>query len=192
MPSEAKAFGYKWVDENKRGAYRSRFTCADLKARYSKADLSEEVGISSPTPHAESWTLLDIKCLKKGYDQVSADVSCAFLIGLDPGDGKGGKVRVKIPHEYVAHVLEWIKSLPAAERREWKEVDIVRDAMLELRGDLCGRRPAGATFKNRFDEIMLEELEQHGHAFQRGKVDACVFTCPISDVTVIHLSLIHI
>ena len=139
MPSGAKSFGYKWVDENKQSVCRSRFTCTDLKARYSKANLSEEVGISSPTPHAESWTLLDIKCLKKGYNQVSADMSCAFLIGLDPGDDKGGKVHVKIPPEYVAYVRGWIKALPAAERREWKDVDIVRDAMLELRGDLYGR-----------------------------------------------------
>ena len=50
----AKSFGYKWVDENKRGVYRSRFTCADLRARCSKADLAEEVGVSAPTPHAES------------------------------------------------------------------------------------------------------------------------------------------
>ena len=32
---------------------------------------------------------------------------------------------------------------------------------------------------------MLEELKQQGYAFQKGKIDACVFTCPISDVTVI-------
>ena len=58
--------------------------------------------------------------------------------------------------------------------------------MLELHGNLYGRRSAGATFKNRFDEIMLEELKRHGYAFQKGKVDACVFTCPVSDVTIIH------
>ena len=34
MSRKSKQFHYKWVDEIKRGAYRSRFTCADIKRKY--------------------------------------------------------------------------------------------------------------------------------------------------------------
>ena len=40
MPRKAKLFNFKWVDEIKRGVYRSRFTCADIKRKYSKEELA--------------------------------------------------------------------------------------------------------------------------------------------------------
>ena len=38
IPRKCKLFNFKWVNEIKRGAYRSRFTCADIKKRYSKEE----------------------------------------------------------------------------------------------------------------------------------------------------------
>ena len=50
-----------FVDKCRDGVYSSRFTCRDLKVKYSKQELEEETNISAPTPFPESWQLLDIK-----------------------------------------------------------------------------------------------------------------------------------
>ena len=67
MPRKSKLFNYKWVDEIKRGVYRSRFTCADVKKKYSKQELEEETNTFAPTPYEESHILLELKCLKNGW-----------------------------------------------------------------------------------------------------------------------------
>ena len=46
VPAGSKIFRHKWVDELRRGEYRSRYTCADLKVRYSKEELAAETRIS--------------------------------------------------------------------------------------------------------------------------------------------------
>jgi hypothetical protein len=42
IPHGSKIFCSKWVDRKSKGQYKSRCTCADIKARYSKQELEKE------------------------------------------------------------------------------------------------------------------------------------------------------
>ena len=46
VPYGSQIFHHKWVDKNKGGVYKSRFTCADIKARYT-AQQEEEMNVFS-------------------------------------------------------------------------------------------------------------------------------------------------
>ena len=62
--------------------YKSRFTCADLEAKYTAAD-EEEMNVFVPTPSLESHALLEIYALANGFHTRSLDIVAAFLIGAD-------------------------------------------------------------------------------------------------------------
>jgi hypothetical protein len=99
----AKTFHYKCVDEVKRGRRCSRFTCADLKRRYSTEELQSEVNTFSPTPYEESYALLEIKAFKRGWNMRSGDIRRAFLVGLNAGDAEGNPVHVRTFPEHYEH-----------------------------------------------------------------------------------------
>ena len=62
LPRKSRVFHYKWVDEIKRGMYRSRFTCADVKSRYSREELADETNTFALTPYEKSHVLFELKC----------------------------------------------------------------------------------------------------------------------------------
>ena len=80
-------FGHKWVDKNSRGKYKSRFTCADVKARYTK-EQEAEMNVFVPTPTAESDAFLEVYALLNGYMTRSLDIVAAFLIKRTVGPAK--------------------------------------------------------------------------------------------------------
>ena len=108
MPRKAKFFNFKWVDEIKRGVYRSRFTCADIKKKCSKEELAEETNTFAPTPYEESHILLELKCFRNGWHSRSGDVRCAYLLGADSGDSNGQPVFMRMPPEYLPHFYAWL------------------------------------------------------------------------------------
>ena len=59
VPRGAQVFGHKWVNKNSRGRYKSRFICADVKARYTK-EQEAEMNVFVPTPTAESHAVLEV------------------------------------------------------------------------------------------------------------------------------------
>ena len=79
VPRRCQVSNFKWVDEIKRGAYRSRSSCADLKKRY-----AEETNTFAPIPYEESHILLELKCLRNRWHTRSGDIRCAYLLGADP------------------------------------------------------------------------------------------------------------
>ena len=112
LPRKSKVFHYKWVDEIKRGVYRSRFTCADVKSRYSREEVADETNTFAPTPYEESHVLFELKCLVKGWNSRSADVRCAYLLGKDSGDSAGNPVNMRVPPEYQQHFNAWLTQQP--------------------------------------------------------------------------------
>ena len=135
MPRKAKLFNYKWVDEVKRGVYRSRFTCADIKKKYSKQELEEETNTFAPTPYEESHILLELKCLQNGWHTRSGDVRCAYLLGTDSGDSNGKPVFRRVPPEYIPHFHFWLSDQDHETQAQFKSVDLQRDVVLELVGN---------------------------------------------------------
>ena len=185
VPKGSKIFGHKWVDEKKRGVYRSRFTCADIKRRYSKEELLAEVNTFCPTPYEESHTLLEIKALKNGWPLRSGDIRCAFLLGRDSGDSSGEAVFIRPSPEYMPYFESWLLKQDKWTKDTFKGVG-VKDLALKLTGNLYGRRPAGCTFRDEFEKVVVGDLCSHGYEFKRGKRDATVYTCARTDATVIH------
>ena len=107
VPRGAQVFGHKWVDKNSRGKYRSRFTCADVKARYTK-EQEAEMNVFVPTPTAESHAFLEVYALLNGYMTRSLDIVAAFLIGEDRGASEGNWVYVRAPVEWYELFQEWL------------------------------------------------------------------------------------
>ena len=57
-------FHHKCVDKCSKGPYKSRFTCADVKARYS-AEQEADLDVFVPTPTPESHSLLEVYALQR-------------------------------------------------------------------------------------------------------------------------------
>ena len=173
IPHKCKLFNFKWVDEITRGAYRSRFTCADIKKRYSKEELAEEINTFAPTPYEESHVLLELKCLQNGWHSRSGDVRCAYLLGTDPGDSNGN------PPEYVQHFHAWLAAHDACglvqTRRPAARWQFVRQKA-------CGRQLSSRVRESR----RADKLVSHGYHFVRGKRDPTVYTCSTTDATLLH------
>ena len=79
------------MDKCSKGMYKSRFTCADVKARYS-AEQEAELDVFVPTPTPESHSLLEVYALQKEWCTPSVDIVAAFLIGRDRGASEGKPV----------------------------------------------------------------------------------------------------
>ncbi|CAE7691018.1 unnamed protein product [Symbiodinium sp. CCMP2456] len=165
MPRKAKLFNFKWVDEIKRGVYRSRFTCADIKKKYSKEELAEETNTFAPTPYEESHILLELKCLVNGWHSRSGDVRRAYLFGTDSGDSSGQPVFMRMPPEYLPHFYAWLD----AQDSETKAL-----------------RPAGSNYRKEFEDVVTNGLVSKGYQFIRGTRDPTVYTCCKTDATLLH------
>ena len=186
LPRKSKVFHYKWVDEIKRGVYRSRFTCADVKSRYSREELADETNTFAPTPYEESHVLFELKCLVKGWNSCSADVRCAYLLGKDSGDSAGNPVNMRAPPEYQQHFNAWLTQQPPHIQRKFVGVDLYKDVVLQLVGNLYGRRPAGSNYRKEFEEVVTQKLATKGYQFKRGKRDPTVYTCSKTGATILH------
>lgn len=186
LPRQSKLFHFKWVDEIKRGAYRSRFTCADMKRKYTREELAEETNTFAPTPYEESHVLLELKCLQNGWNTRSADVRCAYLLGRDSGDSAGNPVHIRVPPEYQPYFQAWLRQQPPEVQSKFDGVDLFKDVVLELVGNLYGRRPAGNNYRKEFEHVVTEKMATKGYQFQRGKRDPTVYTCARTGATILH------
>ena len=63
--------------------HKSRLTCADVKARYSKEE-DEGLDVFVPAPTPESHSLLEVYALQTRFYTIAA-----FLIGKDRGATEG-------------------------------------------------------------------------------------------------------
>ena len=168
IPRGAQVFHHKWVDKCSKGTYKSRFTCADVKARYS-AEQEADLDVFVPTPTPESHSLLEVYALQNKWCTRSLDIVAAFLIGRDRGASEGKPVYVRAPVEWHDLFEEWLSTLPAGEKAKYK--DCFKEMCFRLDGNLYGRRTAGSVYRN--------EL-------QRGVKDPCVFRCLKTGVILVH------
>ena len=70
------------MDKQRDGIYKSRFTCADIKRKYSPEE-EAKMRVFVPTPTPESHALLEVSALRSGHAMRTLDIVAAFLIGLD-------------------------------------------------------------------------------------------------------------
>ncbi|CAE8742493.1 unnamed protein product, partial [Polarella glacialis] len=185
LPYGSKLFPNKWVDKNSKGRYRSRLTCADLKSRYSKQELLEEISTHCPTPYPESHALLELRMLLEGWSSRSADVISAFLIGKDAGDSDGNPVYMRPPKEWMPVFKTWLSSQPKEVQQKYAGAEL-RDICWQLVGNLHGRRTAGAVYRDELEYVMVEKLKDHGFRFTRGRRDPCVYRCATTGTTIVH------
>ena len=183
VPKGAQVFGHKWVDKSSRGVHKSRFTCADVKARYTSAQ-ENELDVFVPTPTPESHALLEIYALQQGYFTRSMDIVAAFLIGADRGATEGKPVYVRAPAEWEDIFLEWLKTLAPAGRSRYQHR--FRELLFRLDGNLYGRRTAGSVYRNELEEILIKKLNPNKFHFVRGVKDPTVFRCTKTGIILIH------
>jgi len=183
IPKGAQVFHHKWVDKCSKGTYKSRFTCADIKARYS-AEQEADLDVFVPTPTPESHSLLEVYALQKNWCTRSLDIVAAFLIGRDRGATEGKLVYVRAPVEWHDLFEEWLSTLPAGEKVKYK--DSFKEMYFRLDGNLYGRRTAGSVYRNELEAIICEKIDPQRYQFQRGVKDPCVFRCLKTGVILIH------
>ena len=183
IPRGAQIFSHKWVDKCSKGTYKSRFTCADIRARYS-ADQEAEMDVFVPTPTPEAHNLLEVYALKNGYYTRSLDIVAAFLIGQDRGAAEGKHVYMRPPVEWYDLFVAWLNTLTPEEKAFYEHA--FKDVYFRLDGNLYGRRTAGSVYRNELEEILCGRVDAKRYSFTRGEKDPCVFRRQKSGIILIH------
>ena len=109
---------------------------------------------------------------------MSGDVRCAYLLGRDSGDSAGNPVHIRMAPEYQPHFQAWLHQQSPEVQAKFEGVDLNKEVVLELVGNLYGRRPAGNNYRKEFEQVVTEKMASKGYQFQRGKRDPnCVHLC---------------
>ncbi|CAE7295435.1 unnamed protein product [Symbiodinium sp. CCMP2592] len=183
VPRGAQLFRAKWVDKCDKGRYKSRCTCADVKARYSP---EQEAGMDVfvPTPTPESHSLLEVAALhNEGWVTRSLDIVAAFLIGRDRGAAEGCPVYMHAPVEWRELFDQWVLEQPTKDQQWYR--DHFRDFVFRVDGNLYGRRTAGSVYRDELEEVLTGKLSKD-YDFQRGVKDPCVFLDRRSGLILLH------
>ncbi|CAE7772847.1 unnamed protein product [Symbiodinium sp. CCMP2592] len=183
VPRGAQLFRAKWVDKCDKGRYKSRCTCADVKARYSP---EQEAGLDVfvPTPTPESHSLLEVAALhNEGWVTRSLDIVAAFLIGKDRGAAEGRPVYMYAPVEWRELFDQWVLEQPAKDQQWYR--DHFRDFVFRVDGNLYGRRTAGSVYRDELEEVLTGKLAKD-YDFQRGVKDPRVYLDRRSGLILLH------
>ena len=182
IPAGSQIFHYKWVDKAKEGNYKSRFTCADIKRKYSEAE-EQDLRVFVPTPTPESHAVLEVSALLKGHAMRTFDIVAAFLIGQDRGAQTGEYVYMRPPPEWKPIFEEWVREHPP--NMQAAMLAAFNDYYFRLDGNLYGRRTAGSVYRDEFEEILCQRLSPE-FSFKRGVRDPCVYRCEKTQITLVH------
>ena len=187
LSKDIAVFGHKWVDKVGEGVAKSRLTCQDFKRRGQPEDKNSAESPSNfcPTPHGCSRKLLEVCSLAKGVPRVKADLTSAFLIGEDQGDKRGQPVMVRPPVEWLDDYEEWYAMQSKEMQKELEEVPKT-DIVWQVDGNLYGRQSEAAQYRDRLEEILTQKLPKDRYNFKRGKLDACVYHCDVTNTVLIH------
>ena len=109
---------------------------------------------------------------------MKADLTSAFLIARDGGDEKGQPVCMKPPREWLDHFDEWLAKQSDKVKNE------LRDGQVD--GNIYGRQPAASQYRDKLEDIIVNNLPGEGYDFVRGKLDGCVFHCRKTKVAILH------
>ncbi|CAE7226937.1 unnamed protein product [Symbiodinium sp. CCMP2592] len=171
VPRGAQLFRAKWVDKCDKGRYKSRCTCADVKARYSP---EQEAGLDVfvPTPTPESHSLLEVAALhNEGWE------------GPHRGAAEGRPVYMYAPVEWRELFDQWVLEQPAKDQQWYR--DHFRDFVFRVDGNLYGRRTAGSVYRDELEEVLTGKLAKD-YDFQRGVKDPCVYLDRRSGLILLH------
>ena len=182
LTPQDKRFNHVWVDKKSKGETKSRFTCADVKAKYTK-EQNRQLDVHVPTPLPESHALLEVLALLFDWPMMDADVVAAFLIGKDSAASVGEHVYMTPPKEW--DLQEWLADKPAELQAYFLGCE-TRDVMWRVDGNLYGRRTAGATYRHELQEILTVGLACKGFEFQIGVKDPTTYRCNKSEIRLLH------
>lgn len=187
LSKDLTMFGHRWVDKISEGVAKSRLTCQDFKHRSQTVDRDSSEAPSNfcPTPHESSKKIIEVYSLLHDMPRVKADLSSAFLIAKDQGDSRGQPVMMKPPQEWIEEYDVWLASQPAAVQEELKDVP-ASEIVWQVDGNLYGRQPAAAQYRDKLETILTEELPKDTYCFKRGKLDACVYRCQLTGTVLVH------
>ena len=93
---------------------------------------------------------------------------------------------MRMPPEYLPHFYAWLDAQDSETKALYISVDPLKDVVLELVGNLYGRRPAGSNYRKEFEEVVTNGLVSKGYQFIRGTRDPTVYTCCKTDATLLH------
>lgn len=182
VPKGSQVFHYTWVDKARAGVHKSRFTCADVKKKYTP-EMEQDMRTFVPTPCPESHALLEITALKKDHAMRTFDIVAAFLIGTDRGAQIGEYVYMRPPPEWWPIFQEWVRGYPPEEQKQMLED--FKSYLFRLDGNLYGRRTAGSVYRDEWEDILVNKLKGP-FAFRRGVKDPCVYFCEKTGIVVVH------
>ena len=91
-----------------------------------------------------------------------------------------------MPPEYQPHFQAWLHQQSPEVQAKFEGVDLNKEVVLELVGNLYGRRPAGNNYRKEFEQVVTEKMASKGYQFQRGKCDPTVYTCAKTGATILH------
>ena len=164
-----------WVDKKSNGVAKSRFTCADVKQKQTPEQRLISQGQSNfcPTPHPVSLKILEAYALLHKYPRAKTDLTSSFLIARDSGDDQGQSTCLKPPQERLNEYEVW---LAVQDQKVQPELANVRKQHIlwQVDGNIYGRQPAAAAYRQELENIPLNKLDPAKHQFQCGRIGACV------------------
>eukprot|EP00439_Symbiodinium_sp_Y106_P024923 s6017_g3.t1 len=86
------------------------------------------------------------------------ETSGVRLLGADSGDSNGQPVFMRMPPEYLPHFYAWLDAEDSETKALYISVDPLKDVVLELVGNLYGRRPAGSNYRKEFEKVVTNGL----------------------------------
>ena len=187
LPKDITVFGHRWVDKVNEGRVKSRLTCQDFKRKQTSEERHSSEGANNfcPTPHAASRKVLEVYSLKTGLPRVKVDLTSAFLIAKDSGDDRGQPVMMRPPAEWLEEFDTWLLKQPKAVQEELSKVP-KEHLVWQVDGNIYGRQPAAASYRDRLEDILLNKLPKDQYSFKRGKLDACIYKCKLTGIVLIH------
>lgn len=92
---------------------------------------------------------------------------------------------MKPPKEWLDDHEEWYYSQKPEVQAELKDVP-KEENLWQADGNIYGRQPAAAQYRDRLDEIITKEVPKEKYELERGKIDACVYKCNKTATVLLH------
>ena len=120
----------------------------------------------------------------KGVPRIKAELTSAFLIAEDQGDKHGQPCMMRPPVEWFDDYEEWFALQSKEVQKELEGVPKLA-IVWQVDGNPYGRQSAAAQYRDRLEEIVTQKLPKERYIFKRGKLDACVYHCDVTDTVLI-------
>ena len=89
------------------------------------------------------------------------------------------------PVEWLDDYEEWYAMQSKEVQKELEEVP-KSEIVWQVDGNRYGRQSAAAQYRDGLEEILTQKLPKDRYNFNRGKLDACVYHCDVTNTVLIH------